>query len=161
MNINSFEDVNLALKRVAELYVGIENINGEVTIKCNEIKESRAIEIKKLQDELNFVEQNIYTFCQDNKHEFAEKRSKVFTFGSIGYRISKSVSVPRTKEKLENLIKAIKSYGLNECISYEEKINKDNLVELDDSSLVKLGLKRIIKDNFRIEPKIESLESIY
>ncbi|EEA6381717.1 host-nuclease inhibitor protein Gam, partial [Campylobacter jejuni] len=67
-------------------------------------------------------------------------------------------SLPRVKEKLENLIKAFKSYNLNECIIYKEELNKDAIVELDDTTLVKLGLKRVIKDNFRIEPKIESLE---
>ncbi|EKK8846479.1 host-nuclease inhibitor Gam family protein, partial [Campylobacter jejuni] len=124
----------------------------------NEIKEARAGEIKVLSDELGYIEQCITTFCENNKHEFAEKRSKEFTFGKIGYRLSKSVSLPRVKEKLENLIKAFKSYNLNECIIYKEELNKDAIVELDDTTLVKLGLKRVIKDNFRIEPKIESLE---
>lgn len=48
--------------------------------------------------------------------------------------------------------------GLMECISYKEELNKDAIVGLEDSTLVKLGLKRVIKDNFRIEPRIESLE---
>ncbi|EAI9747667.1 host-nuclease inhibitor protein Gam, partial [Campylobacter jejuni] len=48
MQINSLEDVNLALKKVAELSVQIEKINGEVTLACNEIKEARAGEIKVL-----------------------------------------------------------------------------------------------------------------
>ncbi|ELE7065043.1 host-nuclease inhibitor protein Gam, partial [Campylobacter jejuni] len=56
MQINSFEDVNLALKKVAELSVQIEKINGEVTLACNEIKESRAGEIKVLSDELGYIE---------------------------------------------------------------------------------------------------------
>ncbi|ENI2073696.1 host-nuclease inhibitor Gam family protein, partial [Campylobacter coli] len=71
---------------------------------------------------------------------------------------SKSVSLPRVKEKFDNLIKALKSYGLNECITYKEELNKDAIAELEDTTLVKLGLKRVVKDNFRIEPKIESLE---
>ena len=33
------------------------------------------------------------------------------------------------------------------------------LLNLDDSSLAKLGLKRQTKDNFRIKPKIEALQS--
>ncbi|EPB8267097.1 host-nuclease inhibitor Gam family protein [Campylobacter coli] len=150
MQINNLEDVNLALKKVAELSVKIEKINGEVTLACNEIK--------VLSDELKYIEQCITTFCENNKHEFAEKRSKEFTFGKIGYRLSKSVSLPRVKEKFDNLIKALKSYGLNECITYKEELNKDAIAELEDSTLVKLGLKRVVKDNFRIEPKIESLE---
>lgn len=52
---------------------------------------------------------------------------------------------------------AIKAYGLGECISYEEKPNKEALAELSDQDLAKLGLK-VIKDNFRINLKLEKLE---
>lgn len=159
MNIQTFDDVNLALKRVAELTVAIETINGEVTIECNKIKEARASEVKKLGDELKYVEQCITNFCEDNKGEFAEKRSKEFTFGTIGYKLSKSVSLPRIADKVEKLITALKSYKLTNCITYAETLNKDEITELDDSTLAKLGLKRVVKDNFRIVPKIESLDN--
>lgn len=161
MKIESFSDIDMALKRVCELTVGIEKINGEVTLECNRIKEARKNEIERLDNEKKFIEQQITLFCEDNKHEFADKRSKEFTFGEIGYRISKSVSTPKIKTKLEALLNAIKAYGLGkECITYEEKPNKDALAELDDADLAKLGLKRVVKDNFRIVPKIENLEVI-
>lgn len=160
MQINSFSDVDVALKRLCEVNVGIEKINGEVTLECNRIKETRKSEVERLESEKNFIEQQITLFCEDNKAEFAEKRSKEFTFGEIGYRISKSVSIPRVKAKLESLISSIKAFGLaKECITYSEVPNKDALAELKDEDLVKLGLKRVIKDNFRIVPKIESLEA--
>ena len=60
---------------------------------------------------------------------------------------------------MESLIAAIKSFGLRDCLIYEEKPNKEALAELDEGSLVKLGLKRVVKDNFRIEPKIEALNN--
>lgn len=159
MQINSFSDVDVALKRLCEVSVGIEKINGEVTLECNRIKESRKSEVERLENEKNFIEQQITLFCEDNKAEFAEKRSKEFTFGTIGYRISKSVSIPRVAAKLESLLNAIKAFGLGkECISYEEKPNKEALAELDDADLARLGLKRVVKDNFRIQPKLESLQ---
>ena len=159
MEINSFSDIDNALKKVCELSVGIEKINGEVTLECNRIKESRKAEVERLESEKNYIEQQTTFFCEENKHEFAEKRSKEFTFGEIGYRLTKSVSLPRIKAKVESLLKAIKSYGLaKECIIYEEKPNKDALAELKDEDLVKLGLTRTVKDSFRIVPKIESLE---
>lgn len=161
MKIESFSDIDAALKRVCELSVGIEKINGEVTLECNRIKESRKNEIERLGNEKQFIEQQITLFCEENKHEFVDKRSKEFTFGEIGYRISKSVSIPRIKAKVEALLSAIKAYGLaKECITYEEKPNKEALAELDDSDLARLGIKRVVKDNFRIVPKIESLGEI-
>ena len=161
MEIKSYEDVNLTLKRLAELSVALEKINGEVTLECNRIKESRASEVERINNEKKYLEQCITNFCEDNKGDFAEKRSKEFTFGTIGYKLTKSVTLPRIKEKVEKLLVALKSYGCTKCIKYEETIDKDEIVELDDSTLVKLGLKRTIKDNFRIVPKIESLEIKY
>ncbi|OCR98932.1 host-nuclease inhibitor protein Gam [Campylobacter fetus subsp. testudinum] len=159
MQVNSFSDIDAALKRVCELSVGIEKINGEVTLECNRIKDSKKGEVERLESEKNFIEQQITLFCEENKAEFAEKRSKEFTFGEIGYRISKSVSIPRVKAKLEALLNSIKAYGLaKECISYSETPNKEALAELDDADLAKLGLKRVVKDNFRIMPKIENLQ---
>ncbi|MCR4942040.1 MAG: host-nuclease inhibitor Gam family protein [Campylobacter sp.] len=159
MKILSFSDVDSGLKRLCELEVAINNINGDITLKCNEIKEARKSEIERLDSERKYIEQQITAFCEDNKAEFAEKRSKDFTFGKIGYKLSKSVSLPRLKEKVEKLVSALKSYKLDHCISYTETINKDEIVELGDAELVKLGLKRVVKDNFRIETKIENLES--
>lgn len=159
MEIQNYEDVNNALKRIAELSVGIEKINGEVTLECNKIKESRSREIENLSNEKKYLEQCISSFCEDNKADFAEKRSKDFTFGTIGYRLVKSVSLPRVREKLDKLLLALKSYGCSDCIKYEESIDKDAVCELEDSTLAKLGLKRVVKDNFRIVPKIESLEN--
>lgn len=159
MEINNYENVNEALKRIAELSVGIERINGEVTLECNRIKESRSSEIDKLSNEKKYLEQCITSFCEENKADFAEKRSKDFTFGTIGYRLVKSVSLPRVREKIDKLLLALKSYGCSDCIKYEESIDKDAVCELEDSALAKLGLKRVVKDNFRIVPKIESLEN--
>lgn len=38
MQINSFNDIDIAGKRLCEVEVEIEKINGEVTTLCNEIK---------------------------------------------------------------------------------------------------------------------------
>nr|DAT72033.1 MAG TPA: hypothetical protein [Caudoviricetes sp.] len=159
MEIKTFTDVDSALKRICELEVALADINGEITLKCNEIKDAHKAQVEKLDNEKKYIESQITAFCEENKAEFAEKRSKEFTFGKIGYKLSKSVSLPRIKEKVEKLIKALKSYKLEECITYEETINKDAIVELGDAELVKLGLKRVVKDNFRIETKIENLQS--
>ena len=158
MEIKNYDDVNLTLKRLAELSVALEKINGEETLECNRIKESRASEVERINNEKKYLEQCITNFCEDNKGDFAEKRSKDFTFGTIGYKLTKSVTLPRVNEKVEKLLVALKSYGCTKCIKYEETIDKDEIVELDDSTLVKLGLKRTSKDNLRIVPKIESRE---
>lgn len=160
MKIKNYEQVNLRLKDLAALEVEINRINGEVTLACNAIKEERAAEIERLSLHKRVIESEIEAFCEDNKGDFADKRSKEFTFGKVGYKVSKSITgIPRIKEKLDKFLNALKSYGCGNCIIYKEEINKEALSELDDGTLVKLGVKRVVKDNFRIEPKIEALET--
>lgn len=159
MAIQDYESVDKALKRLCELEVKITHIEGEVTLACNKIKEEYKPQVESLNNEANFIRAEIESFCESHKADFADKRSKELVFGIIGYRLSKSVSLPRVKSKVESLIAAIKSFGLRDCLIYEEKPNKEALAELDEGSLVKLGLKRVVKDNFRIEPKIEALNT--
>lgn len=159
MAIQDYESVDKALKRLCELEVKITHIEGEVTLACNKIKEEYKPQVESLNNEANFIRAEIESFCESHKADFADKRSKELVFGIIGYRLSKSVNVPRVKSKVESLIAAIKSFGLRDCLIYEEKPNKEALSELDEGSLVKLGLKRVVKDNFRIEPKIEALNT--
>lgn len=158
MKCNDFIDVDNKLKRLCEILVNIAEIEGEVTLECNAIKERYAPVIQMLNNEASFIKQEIENFCEANKAAFAEKRSKELVFGVIGYRVSKSVSLPRNKDKIATLCESIKRFGFKDCISYEEKPNKEALCELNDVALVKLGLKRVVKDNFRIEPKLESLQ---
>lgn len=159
MAIQDYESVDKALKRLCELEVKITHIEGEVTLACNKIKEEYKPQVESLNNEANFIRAEIESFCESHKADFADKRSKELVFGIIGYRLSKSVNVPRVKSKVKSLIAAIKSFGLRDCLIYEEKPNKEALSELDEGSLVKLGLKRVVKDNFRIEPKIEALNT--
>jgi phage host-nuclease inhibitor protein Gam len=155
--IENWEGVDNTLKRLAELEVAVTKINGDATVRINEIKKEAVDKAAPLQVEKDALEKQIEIFCEVNKHEFADKRSKELNFGTIGFRIVKSLSLPKAKEKIESLIKTIKALGLKDCVAYEEKIDKDAIVELDDVTFAKLGIKRTIKDSFRIQPRIEEV----
>jgi phage host-nuclease inhibitor protein Gam len=155
--ITNWEEVDSTLKRLAEIEIKTAKINGEMTVQINDIKEDAAKKAEPLNIEKKALEAQITLFCEANKHEFADKRSKEFNFGVVGFRVVRSVPLPRDKKKLETLIKSIKAYGLHECIAYEEKPDKDKLCDLDDAMLAKLALKRKIEDSFRIQPRIEEV----
>lgn len=155
--IENWEGVDNTLKRLAEITVAVAKINGDATIRMNEIKLEAANKAASLQVEKDALEKQIEIYCEANKHEFADKRSKELNFGTIGYRIVKSLSLPKAKEKVEAIIKTIKALGLKDCIAYEEKLDKDAICELDDTTFARIGIKRTIKDSFRIQPRIEEV----
>jgi phage host-nuclease inhibitor protein Gam len=155
--IGNWEGVDSTGKRLAELEVAIAKINGDATIQINEIKKIATDKAAALLVEKNALEQQITLFCEANKHEFADKRSKELNFITIGFRIVKTVSLPKVKEKVAALIKTVKALGIKDCIRYEEILDRDAISELDDVTFAKLGIKRTIKDSFRIEVHLEKV----
>lgn len=157
MTINSWNDVDTAIKKIGELNIAITKIEGDATLKTNEIKEAAKTQAQSLNDELQNLTKLVEAYCECNKAEFAKKRSKELVFGTVAYRLVKSVSIPRAAAKLEALIKSIKAFGLLCCIKTVETVDKDALAELADEDLVKLGIKRSVRDSFRIEPNMEKI----
>jgi phage host-nuclease inhibitor protein Gam len=158
MTINNWKDVDQALKKIGELDIAIEKVNGDLTLKVNELKNEAKEKTDGLSDEKKELEKSIKGWCEAHKEEFAKKRSRKMDFGTVGYRLVESISIPRVKDKVAALLKSLKAYGHKQCIKTEEAIDKDELVKLPDSDLVKLGLQRKTKDNFRIEPDIVKIQ---
>lgn len=156
--VDSWEALDQGLRRLGELEVTRQRINGDLTVKIQALKDEAAKEMTPIDTETAHIEALITHWCEGNKHEFADKRSRQFNFGEVGYRLVKSVALPRVKEKVAALIKAMKAYGLGDMIATEEKPDKDALAELEDGTLAKLGLKRTVKDSFRIVPKLEAVK---
>lgn len=156
--LKDFNEVDNSLRKLCEIECAMGNINNDINVEINKIKERYVERLNELENERAFLTQQVSDFAENNKHEFSEKRSRELVFGTIGFRLSSSVSVPRAKAKIESLIKSIKAYGFKDCIKYEEKVDKDALNELNDSELVKLGLTRKTTDNFRIDLNLEKIK---
>jgi len=158
MEIKNWEDVDLALKELASLEVKRSEIEGELNERINELKKDAKKRVAPILEQIKHITKLIELFAINKKSEFAKKRTKELTFGKIGFRLVTSVSIPRDKAKVEALLKGLKAYGLSDCIKYEEKPDKEKLKELDDTTLVKLGLEKKVKDSFRIEPYLEKIK---
>ncbi len=156
--INSWDDVDNALRRIAEIDIEKSQIDGDTTLKINKIREEAKAISQEIDNDKKQLEKAIELFCEANKAEFASRRSRVLNFGTIGYRLVKSVSIPRTRERVEALLRSLKAYGYQSCIVYEERPDRDEIAELDDSVLVKLGLRKTVRDSFRIQPNIEKIQ---
>ena len=160
IEVNSWDSVDEALRRMAEIDIEVSEIDGTQTIEINKIKESCKALAKDIKTERKELGKRVTAFCDANKAEFAKKRSKELNYGKIGYRLVRSVSIPRAKDKIESLITSLKAFGLSSCVLVEEKVDRDEIKNLDDGDIVKLGLTKIVKDSFRIEPKIEKVVGV-
>lgn len=157
MEIKNYDEVEEAITILAKLQVKKLQKEATLTAKINKLKEESKIALKDDLDEAKVLEKAIKAFCDDNKQDFATHRSKKFSVGEIGYRVVKSVAIPRAKDKVEKIIKILNALKLYACVSVQEGLNKEELKDLDDTQLSKLGLSKSVKDSFRIVANIEKI----
>lgn len=156
-DIASWDDVDLALRRLGEIDAAVDKINGDTLLRINEIKDEAKTKAAGLVKEHKALSEAVRGFCEDRKAEFAKLRSRRLTFGEIGYRLVREVSMPRTKDKVAALIQALKAFGCVECIQVDERPDREQIEKLDDATIAKLGLTRSVKDSFRIVPDKEAI----
>ena len=156
--IQSWEEVDQALKRLAELEILEQELQGQMTLEINQIKEHFKLQAQPHKRERRHIEGLIKDFCEAHKQEFLKKRSKTLEFGKVAWRVSKRIVIPRAKEKLAATIRAIKALGFTQCLRVKEELDRDALDKLTDQDLARLGLQRKVQDKLRIEPNIEKLK---
>ena len=156
--LGDWDEVDKYIKTLGETIIQIKHLEGEATKKINAIKESTKNDAKGLQESKKYLDGLIVEFCERNKAQFSKKRHKKLNFGTVAYRLVQSVPIPRDKLKLSSLLGSLKAFNLFDCIKQEEKPDREKIIGLDDTTIVKLGLKKTISDKFRIEPEMQKIQ---
>lgn len=147
----SWEDVNSALKKLGELNILKQKLEGEQTEKINEIKAKTLEKAGAIKTQIAEIEKNIERFAMQNKSEFLKTRNKKLTFGIVSFRLVKSV-VCTCKEEA---IKALKALNLDFCIRSKEEIDKDECLKFAEDgerTLLKAGISIKSEDKVKIDP---------
>ena len=82
------------------------------------------------------------------------------TFGEVGFRLSTSISLPRAKEKLEEIIRRLKSRQMHDCIVTKEEVSKEALKKYGEDTVNAVGATWKQSDVFGYEVNIAKLEQI-
>ena len=128
--LKTWEDVNDALRQLAEAQIALGDIESDMQkqiIGAQKVAEEQSKPIKDAQARL---EREIKAFVTDHRDEMGKGKTMTLTFGEVGFRLSTSISLPRGKEKLEEVIRRLKSRQMHDCIVVEEKISKDALKKI-------------------------------
>ena len=147
-SLHSWEDVNDALRQIAEAQIALGEIQSDMQKQI-----LGAQKVAKL-------EREIKSFVTDHRDEMGKTKSMVLTFGEVGFRLSTSVSLPRAKEKLEEIIRRLKSRQMTDCIVVEEKVSKEALKKYGEDTVNAVGATWKQSDVFGYEVNIAKLEQI-
>ena len=158
--LKTWEDVNDALRQIAEAQIALGDIESDMQkqiIGAQKVAEEQSKPIKDAQARL---EREIKAFVTEHRDEMGKAKTMTLTFGEVGFRLSTSISLPRAKEKLEEIIRRLKSRQMHDCIVVEEKSSKDALKKYGEDTVNAVGATWKQSDVFGYEVNIAKLEQI-
>lgn len=159
-SLHSWEDVNDALRQIAEAQIALGEIQSDMQKQILGAQKVAEEQSKPLNDNVAKLEREIKSFVTDHRDEMGKTKSVVPTFGEVGFRLSTSVSLPRAKEKLEEIIRRLKSRQMTDCIVVEEKVSKEALKKYGEDTVNAVGATWKQSDVFGYEVNIAKLEQI-
>lgn len=151
--LQSWEDVNLSLKRLGELTVSKRTLENKKTELISDITAKFDADAAPLLAEMKQIEGSILDYATLHKDEFTKDRTKDMSHGSISMRVSTSVKIISKAICL----RALKALGWQDYILVKEEPNKEMLRTLSDVELAKVACEKKTTDNITITPKIEEI----
>lgn len=152
--LQSWDDVDRCLREIGECEIAMGEVEAEMNIAINDIKEKATRLAKPMQANIAKLEAMVKEFAEDAKADM-DAKSKQLNFGRVGFRQSSSVSVPN--KKIEAILKSLKKFGMDDCIIVKETVNKEILERYPDKDIAKVGAVRKAEDKFWLEADKEKI----
>ena len=102
--VKTWEDANDALRQIAEAQLAVQDIEGEMNKQILGAKKAAEEQSKPHKDRIAKLERELKDFVTEHRADMGKAKSKILTFGEVGFRLSTSVSLPRAKEKIEEIV---------------------------------------------------------
>ena len=158
--LKTWEDVNEALRQIAEAQIAANDIESDMQKQILGAQKIAEEQTRPYKDSIARLEREIKLFVTDHREDLGKGKSRTLTFGDVGFRLSTSVTLPRAKEKLEEVIRRLKSRQMTDCILVEEKVSKEALKKYGEDTVNAVGATWKQSDVFGYEVNIARLEQI-
>ncbi len=158
--LKSWEDVNDALRQIAEAQIALGDIESEMQKQIVGAKKAAEQQSKPYSDRVAKLEREIRDFVEDHRADMGKTKTRTLTFGEVGFRLSTSVSLPKAKEKVEEIIRRLKARQMLDCIITEEKISKEALKKYGEDTVAAVGATFKQKDVFGYDVYLDKLLAI-
>lgn len=133
--LTSYLQVDANLARIAQLQRDIQLETDACNESVDQMKKASQDKIKPLNDELKKCELLIKEYCEHNRTDFVAVKTKTLTHGSVGYRLSTSVSIPDPLFTVQ----ACQRLGLTNCFRTTMTPDKENIKQLEPDVITEIG----------------------
>lgn len=159
-SIHSWEDVNDGLRQIAEATIALDEIESDMNKQILGAKKIAEEQSKPYKDRITALEREIEDYATEHRGDMGKLKSMVLTFGTVSFRLSTSISLPKAKEKLEGIIRQLKNRQMLDCIVVEEKVSKEVLKKYGADTVQAVGATWKQKDEFGYDLDLARLEQV-
>lgn len=159
-SLKSWEDVNDALRQVAEAQIALNDIESDMQKQIVGAKKVAEEQSKPYKDAIARLEHELKEFVSEHRSDMGKSKSITLTFGEVGFRLTTSIGLPKAKEKLADIIRRLKARQMMDCIITEEKVSKEALKKYGEDTVNAVGATWKQKDEFGYDVYLEKLEQI-
>ncbi|MDA4962637.1 host-nuclease inhibitor Gam family protein [Acinetobacter baumannii] len=145
--LQSWEAVDQTLAQMADLNRDIALEEAACNEKVDKIKEATKERLKPLLERVKAHELQLKEFCDHRKTEFSQVKSKKLTHGSVGHRLSTSVSIPDPVFTCQ----VLKQLQLDHCIRTKTEPDKEAIKQLTPELIAEIGASVKSRNNFGYE----------
>ncbi|MBF0192870.1 MAG: host-nuclease inhibitor Gam family protein [Magnetococcales bacterium] len=155
--VRDLKEANGVLGEIAQLKRSIDAIEADMNASIDRIKRSAAAFSAPRRARLEALANGLLAFAEFNKESlFVKRRGIELSFGVLGFRKSNELK-PQGRGTWAQVLGKIKELGVVEGIRVREDVNREAMRGWSDERLEMLGVRRVEKDLFWYELKLESL----
>ncbi len=138
--LSSWDDVNLSLAAIGELQRSVEAIEATMQETIDAAKLAADMEAAPHQKRIIELEAQIKQYVDDHAEDMGKKKSKTLLFGTVGYRKSTKVVLPRPAAKVKEIITQLRARGMSDCVkTAQPRIDKDALKKYPPNEILAVG----------------------
>lgn len=152
--LKTWEDADLNLAEIAEIDMKLLAVEADMNLKIAEAKQAAFLQEETLKERKEKLAHEIKEFAENNRSEFIDMKTKILTFGKVGFRQSTSIVI----SKVNQVIEALKIKAMLDCITVKESVNKEVLRNYPDEVIAAVGARKKVEDVFWLEPDYEKLK---
>lgn len=151
--IDDWQHADDFLRQIGDIDLEIANAQAQAKEVIDATNKELADTIKPMQGKIKHLTESLQAFAVNYKDEFKKVRSRTLNFGVLGWRRSTSIRIKKdqTLELIKKLFSRARAKAL---ITVKESPDKNALAKLKDEDLAGIEARRVVKDEFFVEPSI-------
>lgn len=158
VGLESWDAADEALREIGSAQRAIEKAEHRMQNAIDEAKEAAAAESAPYRERIAELESRLSVFAEVHRDELGNRKSRELNYGTLGYRKSTRLILPRAAAKMAELIKKLRSSGMGDCIIRPaERIDKEALKKYPPNDIIAVGAGLDVQDTFWYEVDREKI----